>query len=180
MSAACPRGFENLPSVKQAKYSLPFAKRPEIRRCTAPFHKVLPGGRHCIDFYMPVGTPVLAARDGVVTHRESRWNTAADTTVFSNSRKGNDVVICHDDGEYTVYAHVAWRSVRVRLGERVKRGQVIALSGQTGFASYPHLHFGIYAPDGRESIPARFREALPPKVSYRSYEGAGHGQGTVG
>jgi murein DD-endopeptidase MepM/ murein hydrolase activator NlpD len=45
--------------------------------------------------------------------------------------------------------HLMHCSARVRVGQRVMTGQVIALSGSTGYATYPHLHVGVYAPDGR-------------------------------
>jgi len=50
----------------------------------------------------------------------------------------------HKNGEVSVYAHLQEGSLEVGPHEKVKKGQVIALSGQTGYATYPHLHFGIY------------------------------------
>jgi murein DD-endopeptidase MepM/ murein hydrolase activator NlpD len=153
----------------KAKYSLPFKPDPVIRRCTAPSHRKDPDSMdgHCIDFSMPQHTPVLAARGGVVIHRESRWNAG-----FGDRKKlgtGNGVVLRHKDGEETVYWHAAWRSVKVRLGQHVRRGQILFLSGRTGYTTYPHLHFGVYASTGKSRVP-EFIGTLPPKVPYQRYE----------
>ncbi len=151
------------------KYSLPFGKNPLIRRCTAPSHikdkKSL--DRHCIDFFMPPGTPVLASRGGIVIHRESRWSAS-----FTNRKKrgaGNGVVLLHSGDEETVYWHAGWRSVKVRRGQVVRRGQILFLSGQSGYATYPHLHFGVYGKNGKSLVP-NFSKLLPPKVSYKRYQ----------
>lgn len=123
------------------KYILPFFPLPRIRRRPAPFHKEL-GAPHCVDFAMSEGTPILAARDGVVSTCIGRYGkTYADKKL---AFRCNVVEITHEDGEISLYAHLARRSLRVKKGERVAAGQIIALSGQTGYATYPHLHFGVY------------------------------------
>lgn len=113
---------------------------PEFR--PAPFHRSSRLLRYCVDFGVPENTPVLAARDGIVIARESRF--AKSFSDEMDSDKGNYVVLLHADGEKTVYAHLNWRSIMVARNETVRQGQVIALSGQTGYATYPHLHFGTY------------------------------------
>ena len=123
---------------------------------------------------MPKGTPVRAARDGVVVFRESRYSKTADMSDKSNASKANIVEIEHADGEMTLYAHLQWRSVRVANGQHVRRGQIIGLSGQTGFASYPHLHFAVYSPvDLRHPVPVThvpdFDQPLPPKAPWKHY-----------
>jgi murein DD-endopeptidase MepM/ murein hydrolase activator NlpD len=89
------------------------------------------------DFRAHSGTPVLAANDGAVVYVGSRIRGY-----------GRMVVIKHDDGFYTVYAHHSKNLVKV--GKQVKRGEKIALSGRSGRASGPHLHFEIRR--GVESI----------------------------
>ena len=124
---------------------IPVGMPPDIR--PAPFHKTDACLRHCIDFALPPGTPILASRDGIVIVRESRFSKNFTNT--EDVDKGNGVILRHADGEISVYAHVQWRSVRVARGEFVRQGQEIAKSGQTGYATYPHLHFGIYDKGGR-------------------------------
>ncbi len=155
----------------KARYSLPFRSSPNIVRCTARSHQG--HDRHCVDFFMPLGTHVRAARAGVVVLRESRWNTRLKD--LQTAHAGNGVLIRHSDGEISVYWHAAWRFVFVQKGQRVRRGQILFLSGDTGYATYPHLHFGVYAPNSGASIPIDFREALPPKVPASRYEGFARG-----
>ena len=59
-------------------------------------------------------------------------------------RFANFVVVLHSDGTTGEYFHLERGSVQVRPGERVARGQWLARSGNTGFSTAPHLHFGVY------------------------------------
>jgi murein DD-endopeptidase MepM/ murein hydrolase activator NlpD len=72
--------------------------------------------------------------------------------------QANVVEILHSDGTIAVYAHLHWDSIRVRIGDHVVRGQYIADSGKTGFASGPHLHFAVIRNAGGQSvsIPVQF------------------------
>jgi murein DD-endopeptidase MepM/ murein hydrolase activator NlpD len=72
---------------------------------------------------------------------------------------GNLVVLRHDGGEYSLYAHLAEGSVAVKAGEKVRRGQRVGKLGHSGNSTEPHLHFGIMdGPDPlyARSLPARF------------------------
>jgi murein DD-endopeptidase MepM/ murein hydrolase activator NlpD len=122
-----------------------------------------------LDFGMPVGTPVHAARDGVVvlfedSHDGGCWREEC-------SRLANFIVVLHDDGTTGEYFHLERGSVRVQLGERVARGQQLARSGNTGYSSAPHLHFGVYRTlsDGHtQSVAVRFETRLGAIVVPRS------------
>jgi len=82
-----------------------------------------------IDFSVPVGTPVRATAAGRVT------------TVEKQRGLGRLVKIDHGDGVVTVYAHL--HEAKVSRGDRVERGQVIALSGNSGRSTAPHLHYEV-------------------------------------
>jgi len=73
----------------------------------------------------------------------------------------NIIRIVHDDGTLSLYAHLNWNSIRVKPGDRVKAGQYIADSGNTGFTSGPHLHFSVQRNAGLEieSLPVVFKGA---------------------
>lgn len=88
------------------------------------------GGNEGINIAVPEGTPVKAAEAGTVTYAGSEVKGY-----------GNLVLIRHDNGYVSAYAHNA--SLNVKRGEKVKRGQVIATAGQTGNVTSPQLHFEI-------------------------------------
>ena len=71
--------------------------------------------------------------------------------------RANHVRILHDDGSMAVYAHLQPESVVVRAGARVRAGQQIGSSGNTGFSTGPHLHFAVQLNRGMrlESVPFR-------------------------
>jgi murein DD-endopeptidase MepM/ murein hydrolase activator NlpD len=113
--------------------------------------------RYTVDFDMPVGTPVLAARNGVVVRTKDDNNRACWEAACG--RFANFVIVLHDDETTGEYYHLNKDGVMVDVGERVIAGQLIAYSGNTGKSTMPHLHFGVYraAPWGKtESIPVRF------------------------
>jgi len=83
-----------------------------------------------IDFRANTGTPVLASLDGVVSFTGENW------------LYGKHIIISHSNGYKTMYGHL--NSFSVKKGDRVTRGKKIAESGNTGYSTGPHLHFGIY------------------------------------
>ena len=112
--------------------------------------------RHAVDFAAGIGTPVIAARTGTVMEVEADFARAGlDTETFAG--RANFVRIVHDDGTMALYAHLDVDGVRVRVGQRVRKGEAIGFSGNTGFTAGPHLHFTVQANRGMrlESIPFR-------------------------
>ena len=97
---------------------------------------------YAVDFAMPVGTDIVAARDGIVFDvAGTNFKGGPDRSQYAEL--ANIVLILHDDGSYALYAHLNWNSIRVSPGDRVRAGQYIADSGNTGFTSGPHLHFAV-------------------------------------
>ncbi|KOY56878.1 MULTISPECIES: M23 family metallopeptidase [unclassified Streptomyces] len=86
------------------------------------------------DFACPVGTPVKAASAGVVV--KAGPNGGGDGPAY-----GNAIVIKHANNTYSQYAHLS--KIKVRIGQKVAKGTQVALSGNTGNSSGPHLHFEI-------------------------------------
>ncbi|WP_248746918.1 M23 family metallopeptidase [Pseudomonas sp. MWU12-2037] len=116
--------------------------------------------RYAMDIAMPVGTPIIAARGGVVIKTEN------DQSGGGKNPSGNFVRVLHDDGTMGVYLHLKQGSVSVREGQRVEVGSPLALSGNTGNSTGPHLHFVVQRNTGMGlvSIPYQFSqplEALP-------------------
>lgn len=126
--------------IAEGGYQLPFNSSNRIKRHPTSTHKKF-GYPYAIDWDMPTGTPILAARSGKVVKTESRFNTYGGE---KRRKKGNGIIIEHDNNEVSRYWHIKWRGVKVKKGQKVKTGQIIGYSGQTGFASFPHLHFDVY------------------------------------
>ncbi|MFB7560177.1 M23 family metallopeptidase [Streptomyces brevispora] len=106
------------------------------------------------DFAVPIGTKVAAAHNGTVV--KAGPNGGGDGPAY-----GNAIVIKHGNGTYSQYAHLS--QVDVHIGQSVEKGQKIALSGNTGNSSGPHLHFEI-------RTTANYGSAVNP-VSYLHKQG---------
>lgn len=116
--------------------------------------------RYAVDWQMPEGTEVRAARDGEVVYIVDRFTTGgADRSLIYGA---NFITIRHADGTCGDYVHLKRGGVSVRVGQRVRAGDLIGLSGNTGYTTEPHLHFAVYRPRNGtegESFPLRFRVA---------------------
>jgi len=113
-------------------------------------------GQMSIDFLMPMGSEVVAARAGIVRHATDRHEDFG--------RGFNIIYIEHEDGTSAFYAHLQQGGLRVQVGDRVVAGQVIALSGASG-TSLEHLHFGVassWPPRYPDDVPVNFRNSRGP------------------
>jgi murein DD-endopeptidase MepM/ murein hydrolase activator NlpD len=97
---------------------------------TDPFYKVTKF-HEGIDFAAAVGTPIYATGDGVVSEAE-----------YNSGGYGNKIIINHGYSYETVYAHLS--KIKVKKGQRVKRGEIIGLMGNTGKSTAPHLHYEVH------------------------------------
>ena len=142
-------------------YRLPFALASSFEVSQAFPDAITHAGaadRHAIDFAMPIGTGVYAARAGTVIEVASAYFESG-IDLAADGPRANIVRILHDDGTLALYAHLNWNSIRVTPGQRVERGQYLADSGNTGFSTGPHLHFVVQRNAGGivESVPVQFR-----------------------
>lgn len=93
-----------------------------------------------LDFEMPEGTPVYAARGGMIYSYSDNSDEGGFTAGYKN--KANYIIIRHDDGSFGCYWHLQKHGVLIRKG-RVGKGQQIGFSGATGQVVRPHLHFSV-------------------------------------
>ncbi|MCO7514686.1 M23 family metallopeptidase [Pseudomonas guariconensis] len=144
------------PAQRPQAYRYPFPWRGGPFRLTqgpnGRFSHFGPKGRHAMDIAMPEGTPIVAARGGVVVKVEN------DQSGRGSHPSGNFVRILHPDGTMGVYLHLMRGSVVVGEGQRVAVGELLAKSGNTGNSTGPHLHFVVQRNVGLalESIPYQF------------------------
>src|SRR6476469_6560933 len=113
-------------------------------------------GRLGYDFKMKQGSPVLAARAGVVVSTEESFTKGGVNKKYF--RKSNYVMVRHNDSTMSFYGHLHHNGVVVKAGDTVHIGQLLAYSGSTGYSAFPHLHFIVWKPSaiGRKQLPARF------------------------
>ncbi len=135
-------------------YSLPFAKGYKILLIQAYNSNRFSHQKELsLDFKMKQGSPICAARGGVVTKVKEDSNEGGAKDAFLS--KGNHIIIRHSDGSTAKYWHLQQNGVLVNVGDTVTQGQHIGLSGNTGYSGFPHLHFQVHDTNGKE-LPTRF------------------------
>ena len=142
-------------------YWLPFehgTKHMVVQGYGGGFSHNRPFSYYAIDFDMEEGTKVLAARDGLVY--DVKEDGSRGGKYESMVKEGNYVRIFHKDGTMATYDHLKKSGVEVEVGEKVKAGQLLGYSGNTGYSKGPHLHFAVFVASEKaikKSIPTEFR-----------------------
>ena len=149
-------GRSGLPSDKNILYRLPFEQGRSYRVAQGYNGTQTHEGRdqYAVDFAMKKGTPVCAARGGVVVNLKESSKTGGSDEKFRED--SNYVCIAHTDGTVAEYHHLHYDGVLVEIGQHVEAGQRIAISGNTGYSTGPHLHFGVYS-----AVNGRRRQSHP-------------------
>ena len=165
-------GSYNAGHDPQAMYRVPWLDGRTFIIGQAPGGKMVthfsPASRNAVDIPMPEGTPILAARAGVVFQTVAENDTGGADEIYRS--KANVVRVLHADGTIGNYVHLMHEGVAVKSGERVEAGKLIGYAGNTGLSSGPHLHFAVtrVVRDGDElaevSEPIRFYVGNPPRV----------------
>ena len=171
------RGDYHVKHEDNYHYALPYeiGKKFKVSQsCMGAFtHKG--ASKYAIDFSMPIGTPVHAARGGIVIDIKNNSNKGGNSSSYKDD--GNYVLILHDDGTIGEYWHLKEHGTVVERGQRVARGEHIGYSGNTGYTRGPHLHFIVKSVTSYGkgiSFPTLFTTALgmiscPKKESYPFY-----------
>lgn len=125
-------------------YQLPFTHGQKYRLGQGYFgsatHKK--PNPYALDFNMDIGTAICAARDGIVAEVKQDSNIGGPSPRFA--KHGNHITLYHQDGTFATYAHLKKNGALVKPGDRVRAGQKMGLSGNTGQSSGPHLHFEVF------------------------------------
>ena len=151
------------------KYTLPYPKGKRykiIQSFGGKFSHNQPHSRYAIDFGTKIGDTITAVRDGIVFFVKEDSNEYCKTRKCVD--KGNKVYILHKDGTMAHYVHLNFNGALVDVGDEVKVGEPIAISGMTGFTTIPHLHLVLYKSNGI-SIPFYFKNQKTKKLKPGKY-----------
>lgn len=118
-------------------------------------------GINAIDFNLEIGDSVFAARDGLVVEVKQDSNVGGNDPKFEPF--GNFIKVYHEDGTLGSYVHLVQNGSLVKKGDQINKGQLIGISGNTGWSSGPHLHFMVSQNIDFQNI------TLP--VKFMNYEG---------
>jgi murein DD-endopeptidase MepM/ murein hydrolase activator NlpD len=155
-------------------YTLPFENKKKVFLIQAYESKFSHKGERALDFKVKKGTRICAARDGVVI--SMREDSDKGGLKEENLSDGNYISIKHIDGSVAHYWHLEKEGAAVSVGDTVQKGQWIGLSGNTGYSSFPHLHFEVQGYDASgnyKQLATRFKtkkgiKYLRPGKFYRT------------
>ena len=127
-------------NIDTYKYTLPFNKENTFR--VVQGYGGLFSHRHiaALDFEMPIGTSVYAARGGIIYNYKDDSDEGGPFSKYKN--KANYLIIQHDDGSFGCYWHLKKNGVLIKTGY-IQEGMQIGFSGATGQVLRPHLHFSV-------------------------------------
>jgi murein DD-endopeptidase MepM/ murein hydrolase activator NlpD len=156
-------------------YTLPFEHKKKVFLVQGYESMFSHKGSKALDFKVKIGTVVCAARGGVVI--AMRKDSDKRGLKEENLADGNYIFIEHDDKSVANYWHFQKDSVLVNVGDTVTTGQIIGLSGNTGYSAFPHLHFEVQGYDATGNyvqLPTRFYTQhgviyLRPGKFYRTF-----------
>lgn len=139
-------------------YALPYPKGKSYKVIQGYFSHFSHKERAALDFKMKKGTLITAAREGIVVRVKEDSDRGGWNKKYR--KDGNNIVIQHADGSRAGYWHLQKDGALVNVGDTITKGQPIALSGKTGYALLPHLHFLVWKYDSVnkwQQIPTRFQ-----------------------
>jgi murein DD-endopeptidase MepM/ murein hydrolase activator NlpD len=153
-------------------YALPYEEGTAHLLIQGYFSSFTHRERAALDFRMKRGTKICAARDGIVVRMKEDGDRGGLKKKYRPF--GNYVIIQHEDGTRAGYWHLQKDGVLVNVGDTVKKGQVIALSGKTGYTALPHLHFLVwtFGANGQwQQVATRFQTKRGPRYlrPFRKY-----------
>ena len=142
---------------KNFEYLLPYPKGKKysiMQSFNGRFSHSLPHSKYAVDFALPIGDTVTAARAGTVVIVKMNSKEHGPTRDFAD--KANKIIVLHADGTYGHYVHFAYQHIFVEEGQQISEGQPLGLVGLSGFTTKPHLHFVVMKERGL-AVPIRYR-----------------------
>ena len=162
------------PDPNTSPYVLPFLPdvtyETGLTNCSSSYHGAQYPDRYAYDFDMPVGSNFYACRGGVVAYVVNNQPSGGGNGETKGS--GNWCIIDHLDNTFGIYLHSPENGVSVSVGDTVKQGDLLGITGMSGLAGYPHLHF-IVVRNGYawpyDPIPITFYNVSPADVVLKSH-----------
>ena len=138
-------------------YSLPFQKGNSYTIHQGYNGNFSHQNENSLDFTMPIGTEILAAREGIVV--KVIQNNNQNCPDKSCASYNNYILIYHNDGTFSNYVHLKQNGALVKEGDVVNQDDLIGYSGDTGWANGPHLHFMVFIQrlESRETLKTKFK-----------------------
>ena len=130
-----------------------------------------PASEHALDFSMFLDTDIHATRDGLVV--DVKEDSSSGSKDKKSANDGNHIFVYHKDGTVSVYSHLKQDGALVNVGDRVKAGQKIAISGNTGYSTGPHLHYCVWKATERGTyvtVPTEFRDGHGMRITVKKGE----------
>jgi len=137
------------------EYYLPFEKGASFWLSQGYNGAISHKNENALDFKMPIGTKIYAAREGVVVDVEESFDKSC--TGNDCAKYNNYIVLFHSDGTFAEYTHIKKNGAKVVIGDTIKKGQFIGYSGDVGWATGPHLHFIVFFQRLKERITLKTR-----------------------
>ena len=157
------------PDPSSSPYVIPFPPgtsfKTGLTNCSSSYHSAQYPDRYAFDFNVAEGTSFYAARAGVVVYIK-------EDQPSGGGGGGNWVVVKHQDNTFGIYLHSPKNGISVNLGDTVEKGDLLGITGRSGLAGYPHLHFIVVQNDYRwpyDAIPITFKNISPADVIVKSY-----------
>jgi murein DD-endopeptidase MepM/ murein hydrolase activator NlpD len=154
--------FRNIPAIQPVENKNLKYNSVSVGMKIHPFYRI-PKMHTGLDYTVPMNTKVFATADGIVEN------------IIEDAAKGTAIYINHGNGYTTIYAHLA--KALVGKGTNVKRGKLIALSGDSGLSIFPHLHYEVWK-NGKLLNPINcfFAELNPTQLKKMIYASSNIGQ----
>ncbi|ADR22936.1 hypothetical protein MATR_32150 [Marivirga tractuosa] len=134
-------GDQSLEVDTEFPYLLPFKHGKRVRVGQGNNGAGTHRGINAIDFNLEIGDSIYAARSGIVVEVKEDSNVGGNDPKFEPY--GNFIKVYHDDGTIGSYVHLVQKGSFVKKGDQIQKGQLIGISGNTGWSSGPHLHFMV-------------------------------------
>jgi murein DD-endopeptidase MepM/ murein hydrolase activator NlpD len=120
--------------------------------------------KHALDFLVPINTKIYAPKAGKVIQIKVDSTQGGFTQKYNQLKYMNYITIKHANKEFSQFVHLKNKGALVKVNDKVRQGQPIALSGNTGFTSQPHVHFMVFKKNetkiGWESLKIRFKKRV--------------------